>query len=145
MSGTVLLTGVGARVATSLPAASWSAAASLPAPGSVYETVTGTPEGTAEASVSTTVLPEIDTPVTTTALPLTSTRKAPAGGGLAASSTSSNVSTSDAPPAPVAAETKAGGVVSPTVLTTAVAARLAASLPAASWMALASLPGVGSL
>ncbi|MNR67865.1 hypothetical protein D3C85_1920840 [compost metagenome] len=45
-----------------------------------------------------------------------------------------------APSALVAAETKVGVMPSGTRLLTAVGARLIASLPAASWMAAASLP-----
>jgi hypothetical protein len=146
VSGVLLVTGCAAIVAASLPDASWMAFESLLPLGSVYATVTVSPFATELASLSVTVwaVALTETVFTVRVTPPTFTTNAPADGTFVASSEFSSVYVSTSVDALTAALAKTGAVVSGVALVTVVALRLSASLPSASWIALASLPLVGS-
>ena len=84
----VLVTLVAARLAASLPLASWIALMSSAPLGSSYATVTTAPAETGDASVRVTVwaAPLTTTPVTDTAAPPARTVKSPGAGAWLASS-----------------------------------------------------------
>jgi len=129
-----------------LPAESCTAFASLPAVGSVYATVTDSPEVTAgEANVNTTVEPDTATPLTERDTPPTDTANADVD-AVVADNASEYVRVTVVPAAFTAAETNAGAVASTVELfVTDVADNEAASLPAESCTANESFPEVGSV
>jgi hypothetical protein len=142
----LFVTDVADNEAASLPAESCTAFASLPAVGSVYATVTDSPEVTAgEANVNTTVEPDTATPLTERDTPPTDTANADVD-AVVPDNASEYVRVTVVPAAFTAAETNAGAVASTVEsFVTEVADNEAASLPAESCTANESFPEVGSV